>query len=165
MSQAQVKKSKSKSESSSQDKRMYHFRLCSLIYDVIQAYSERRNITKSAIVRNAIRYAYLTNAKLRGMNVSALLSMLVKKLDIEIQSFDLALASCMKPDAHIEVYKKISLQMDEQTYEFLKNYEEEKGLTGGLSRAEIIRRAVLWYIYKKLLQLESEGENNGEQDS
>ncbi len=154
MSQVKFKKSKSKS----QGKKMYHFRMCQLFFRLIERYAEKRNLTHSAIIRNAIKYCYNTGIDLKNVDVPALLVELMKKLNVTVQNVELEVINCVKPDAHIKMYKALSFQIDAETNEILRKYISQKDLTGGLSRAEVIRRSILYYISRRESESEADSE-------
>ncbi len=146
MTQIHVEKSKSNLK----NKKMYHFRMCQLLFKITDKYAERRNLTHSAIIRNSIKYCYNMGVKLNSLDVPMLLTELMKKLGIEVQNAELEIINCTRPDARIKLYQGLSFQLDNETSEYLQKYISQKELTGGLPRAEILRRAILYYINTRL---------------
>ncbi len=151
MSQVKFKERKPKP----QNKKMYHFRMCQLLFNVMERYAEKRNLTHSAIIRNALKYCYNFEIKLNSLDVSTLLTELMEKLDVEVKNPELEIINCTKPDARIKLYQASSFQIDSEISEILKKYSSEKKLTGGLSRAEVIRRAIMYYINERLNESEN----------
>ncbi len=138
-------------------KKIYLFRACPLLFLIMDGYAEKARLTQSALIRNAIEYAYTHDSDLRDLELAKMLWSLMDRFHITVESRDLAIASCVKPEAHIMMYEKTTIQVDESFHEMMREYARKEGLPMG----EMVRRAIILYISRKIATEKNEEGRKG----